>query len=244
MIKLVENNKEAALVLEHLTLDSAPLLAAKMFTEGFGVNQDFLKFYAAFNDSSKLCGAFVTCNDRVFCLIENIYDKEEILFFLSGFSDFKIFISSEFAHIIDRPNFNKCLLMKKCGEANQSYIKVKEIESKPFTAIIMKDKDRETYIRFLLNNSHLQRHGFLKNFALFEGDDFLSVASLYNDKDKSYLCNVFTPEEYRHNGHGSALISEITSEDTEYHLICSEDIFPLYVKCGFSAYAEWIEFLY
>ena len=78
MIKLVENNKEAEMVLEYLSIDTAPLLACEMFTEGFGVKQDFLQFYAAFNDSGKLCAAFVKCNDRVFCLIETLYDKEEI----------------------------------------------------------------------------------------------------------------------------------------------------------------------
>lgn len=244
MIKLVENNKEAALVLEHLRLDPAPLLAAKMFTEGFGVNQDFLKFYAAFNYSGKLCGAFVTCNDRVFCLLEKIYDKEEILFFLSGFSDFKIFISAKFSHIIERTKFNKCLLMKKSGKAEKYSSSIQEIESKFFTSIIMKDKEKDTYIRFFLNNSHLQRHGYLKNFALTQGEEVLSVASLYNDKEKSYLCNVFTPENHRHKGYSSALISEITNTITEYHLICSEDVFPLYNKCGFSSYAQWIEFLY
>ena len=94
MIKLVENAEEATLVYKFLICDKAPVLAAEMFTEGFGVNQDFLQLYAAFNDNSKLCAAFVKCNDRVFCLINELYNIDEIKLFLGGFEDFKIFISS------------------------------------------------------------------------------------------------------------------------------------------------------
>lgn len=244
MIKLVENNNEAALVLEHLSLDTAPLLASKMFTEGFGVNQDFLQFYAAFNDSGKLCAAFLKCNDRVFCLIETLYDIEEIKLFLSGFKDFKIFLSSDFAHVVDRKDFNCCLLMKKDSSKEKKKIEIREIDSKPFTAIIMKDKPRDFAIRFLLNNSHLLRHGYLKNYASTNNGDVLSIASLYSDKDFCYLCNVFTPEDKRNKGFASDLISEISNTDKECHLICSEEVSPLYEKCGFKSYAKWVEYLY
>lgn len=244
MIKLVENNKEASLVLECLSADTAPLLASKMFTEGFGVNQDFLQFYAAFSDSGKLCAAFIKCNDRVFCLIETLYDEEEIVLFLNGFKDFKIFLSSEFAHIVDRKDFYFCLLMKKAVTSDKIGIEVSEIDSKPFTEIIMKDKPKDTAIRFLLNNSHLSRHGYIKNYAYINRGDVLSIASLYSSNDTSYLCNVFTPEDKRRQGYGSALISEITNNDKECHLICSEDVSPLYEKCGFKTYAKWVEFLY
>lgn len=244
MIKLVEDNKEAALVLEHLSLDTAPLLASKMFTEGFGVKQDFLQLYVAFNNSGKLCAAFVKCNDRVFCLIDTLYDKEEISLFLSGFDDFKIFISTSHAKVVDRKKFYYCLPMKKVHADSYGKIKVSEIDSKTFTDIIMSNKDKESAIRFLLNNSHLSRHGYLKNYAYIEGADVLSIASLYSNKNASYLCNVYTPEKYRHKGYSSALINEITNTNKECHLICSEDISPLYEKCGFKSYAKWVEFLY
>lgn len=244
MIKLVENNKEAALVLEHLSLDDAPIMASKMFTEGFGVKQAFLQFYAAFNDSGKLCAAFVKCNDRVFCLIKELYDVEEILLFLNGFEDFKIFINSEYSHIIERSKFSYCSLMRKKPVFSVENITVDEIDSKTFTNIIMNGKDSESAIRFLLNNSHLVRHGYLKNYAYVKEGEVLSIASLYNDNDKSYLCNVFTPEVYRHKGLASALINIITSDEKEYHLICSSDVSPLYNKCGFETYAKWVEFLY
>jgi len=243
MIKLVENNKEAALVLEHLKIDRAPLLAAKMFTEGFGVKQDFLQFYAAFNNYAKLCAAFVKCNDRLFCLIENLYDVDEIKFFIKGFEDFKIFISSKFAHIIDRKNHNCCLLMKKQGTDSLKNENVIELESKRFSEIIMQGKDKEAKIRFLLNNSHLLRHGYLKNYALNNENNILSIASLYNDNQESYLCNVFTPLEYRHKGFSTILINSITNSE-ECHLICSDDVSKLYIKCGFTSYAKWIEYLY
>lgn len=244
MIKLVEISKEASLVLEKLSVDIAPLLAAKMFTEGFGVNQDFLQFYAAFSDNGKLCGAFVKCNDRVFCLIEELYNIDEILLFLSGFRDFKIFISSEFSHIIQRKDFYTCNLMKKQKISEFCSDKIETIESKDFTKIIMKDKDKDSYIRFLLNNSHLQRHGFLQNFALSYNSHRVSVASVYSDGDYSYLCNVFTPECFRSKGHASELIKGITENDNEFHLICQEEISALYEKCGFFTYSKWIEFLY
>lgn len=244
MIKLVENNNEANLVLERLKIDSAPLLACKMFTEGFGVKQDFLQFYAAFNDNSKLCAAFIKCNDRVFCLIESLYDVEEIRLFLKGFEDFKIFLSSEYAHIINREKKNCCILMKKNSIDYVGNINVAEIDSKPFTEIIMKGKDRDNAIRFLLNNSHLLRHGYLKNFAHVKDGSILSIASLYNDTQLSYLCNVYTPEEYRHKGYSSALINEITNNEKECHLICSEDLSALYEKCRFKTYAKWVEYLY
>lgn len=244
MIKLVENNKEATLVLEHLSIDTAPLLASMMFTEGFGVKQDFLQFYAAFNDSGKLCAAFVKCNDRVFCLIENLYDKDEIILFLNGFKDFKIFISSEYADIIERNEHKNCFLMQNNGSTFQNSGGLAEIESKGFTEIIMRGKDREAYIRFLLNNSHLQRHGYLKNFVYKKESQILSIASVYSNKKYSYLCNVFTPIEYRHNGNSTALIKQITNTYKECHLICSEEISPLYEKCGFKIYAKWVEFLY
>lgn len=243
MIKLVENNKEALLVLEKLNTDTAPLLASKMFTEGFGVNQDFLQFYAAFNDKSKLSAAFIKCNDRVFCLIETLYDIDEILFFLNGFQDFKIFISSEFANIIDRKEHYRCRLMVKNNTANKSDINISEIDSKPFTNVIMNGKDKEYAIRFFLNNSHLLRHGYLKNYAYKKNDEIISIASVYSNNNSSYLCNVFTPETFRHNGFASQLINEITNNN-EFHLICSADVSPLYEKCGFNTYAEWIEFLY
>lgn len=244
MIKLVENNKEATLVLEYLNLDEAPALASKMFTEGFGVKQDFLQFYAAFNDGGKLCAAFVKCNDRVFCLIENLYDVEEISLFLNGFQDFKIFLSAEFAHIVDRKNYNICLLMKREKISEICSLPVREIDSKSFTNIIMKGKDKGSAIRFLLNNSHLQRHGYIKNFALIPNEDTVSIASVYSDSEKSYLCNVFTPAEHRKKGFASDLIRKITNADKECHLICNEDVSSLYEKCGFKAYAKWIEFLY
>lgn len=243
MIKLVENNKEALLVLENLFADTAPLLASKMFTEGFGVNQDFLQFYAAFNDKSKLSAAFVKCNDRVFCLIDNLYDKEEILWFLNGFQNFKIFISSEYAEIIDRKSYCICSLMVKNSSISKKDIAISEIESKPFTDIIMNGKEKDYSIRFFLNNSHLARHGFLKNYAYKKEDNIKAIASIYNDGKTSYLCNVFTPEAYRHKGYATELINSITN-NKEFHLICSKDISPLYKKCGFSQYAEWVEFLY
>lgn len=244
MIKLVENNKEAALVLEHLSLDTAPLLASKMFTEGFGVNQDFLQFYAAFNDSGKLCASFVKCNDRVFCLIDTLYDEEEISLFLNGFKDFKIFLKSDYAHIVDRKDFNYCLLMKKRSFTEKNEIKTEKIDSKLFTEIIMKGKPRDFSIRFLLNNSHLLRHGYLKNYASINNGDVLSIASLYSDKGFCYLCNVFTPEDKRHKGFASDLINEISNTDKECHLICSEEVSPLYERCGFKPYAKWVEYLY
>lgn len=244
MIKLVENNKEAELVLSHLSIDTAPLLASGMFTEGFGVRQDFLQFYAAFNDYGKLCAAFVKCNDRVFCLIETLYDKEEILWFLDGFEDFKIFISSDFAHIIDRKSFNSCILMKKQGIASQLSPTLSGIDSNTFTKIIMNGKDKDASIRFLLNNSHLSRHGYLKNYAYINNDEVLSIASCYGGSRGEYLCNVFTPADHRHKGYASALISEITNNNKEYHLICIEEVSVLYEKCGFMPYAKWIEFLY
>lgn len=243
MIKLVENNKEALLVLENLSVDAAPLLACGMFTEGFGVKQDFLQFYAAFNDKSKLCAAFIKCNDRVFCLIDNLYDEEEILWFLSGFQDFKIFISAEFANIIDRKNYCLCSLMVKNSTAGIIYVDVSEIESKPFTDIIMNGKDKEYSVRFFLNNSHLLRHGYLKNYSYKKGEDVVSIASVYNNKNLSYLCNVFTPYEHRHKGYASELINTITNNQ-EFHLICSNDVSPLYKKCGFRKYSQWVEFLY
>jgi len=244
MIKLVENNKEAALVLEHLSIDTAPLLASKMFTEGFGVKQDFLQFYAAFSDNGNLCGAFVKCNDRVFCLLEELYDVEEIVLFLSGFNDFKIFIPYTFSYIIDRKIFNTCCIMKKhnnfiCKSADNN-----EIDSKTFTEIIMKGKDKDSSIRFLLNNSHLQRHGYLKNHALYENNNIVSIASVYSDGEKCYLCNVFTPADYRNQGYATKLINKVTASGNEYHLICSEDVSALYKKCGFSVYSKWIEYLY
>ncbi len=244
MIKLVENNKEAELVLEHLKVDTAPLLACEMFTEGFGVKQDFLQFYAAFNDSGKLCAAFVKCNDRIFCLIDTLYDKEEILWFLDGFADFKIFISSDYARIIDRRDFNICMLMKKKGSISEPLLSVSDIDSKAFTKIIMNGKDKDATIRFLLNNSHLSRHGYLKNHAYMKDEEVLSIASCYGGSRGEYLCNVFTPDEYRHKGYSSALISEITNNNKEYHLICVESVSELYEKCGFKSYAKWVEFLY
>lgn len=244
MIKLVENNEEANLVLKHLSLDIAPLLAAKMFTEGFGVKQDFLQFYAAFNDNGKLCAAFVKCNDRVFCLIESLYDKEEILLFLNGFSDFKIFISSEFSNIIKRENFYVCNLMKKSLTQCRINKTVSEIESKEFSNIIMQNNDRERYIRFFLNNSHLQRHGYLKNFAKHSSNSVVSIASVYSNKGQSYLCNVFTPLNFRNKGYATELINEITEDGREYHLICNESVSKLYNNCGFITYSKWIEFLY
>ena len=244
MIKLVENNKEASLVLEQLSVDMAPILAAKMFTEGFGVNQDFLKFYAAFSDNGKLCAAFISCNDRIFCLIEELYNTDEILLFLNGFQDYKIFISSEHSNIIERNDFYICNLMKKCGTFEYRLDKVKTIESKDFTDIIMKDKDRDSYIRFFLNNSHLQRHGYLQNYALFNKGSALCVASVFNDVNHTYLCNVFTPAEHRANGFATALINNVTDNTTECHLICQEDVSKLYEKCGFVTYSKWIEYLY
>ena len=243
MIKLVENNKEALLVLENLSVDTAPLLASKMFTEGFGVNQDFLQFYAAFNDKSKLCAAFIKCNDRVFCLIENLYDKDEIIWFLNGFQDFKIFISSEYAEIIDRTSYCCCSLMAKNSIYSGNATAITEIESKPFTDIIMNGKEKEYTIRFFLNNSHLSRHGYLKNFAYKKENIVTSIASVYSNTEHSYLCNVFTPEDFRHKGYASELINSITN-NKEFHLICSKDVSPLYEKCGFKKYAQWIEFLY
>lgn len=243
MIKLVENNKEASLVLENLSVDTAPLLASKMFTEGFGVNQDFLQFYAAFNDQSKLCAAFIKCNDRVFCLIDNLYDKEEILWFLSGFQDFKIFISSEYAEIIDRKSYCCCNLMVKDSICNKNNDNILEIDSKPFTDIIMNGKDKEYSIRFFLNNSHLLRHGYLKNYAYKKDANIVSIASVYSNQKQSYLCNVFTSEAFRHKGYASKLINSITN-NKEFHLICSKDVSPLYEKCGFRNYADWVEFLY
>lgn len=243
MIKLVENNKEALLVLENLSVDTAPLLASKMFTEGFGVNQDFLQFYAAFNDKGKLCAAFIKCNDRVFCLIETLYDKDEILLFLRGFQDFKIFISNAYANIIDRVDYYTCSLMVKKHKSQAIPNSISEIESKQFTDIIMNGKDKEYSIRFFLNNSHLARHGYLKNYAYSKGHEIVSIASVYSNNNFSYLCNVFTPEVFRHKGYASDLIGKITN-NSEFHLICSKDVSPLYVKCGFTAYSEWIEFLY
>lgn len=244
MIKLVENNIEACLVLKHLSLDTAPLLAAKMFTEGFGVQQDFLQFYAAFNDSGKLCAAFVKCNDRVFCLIETLYDLDEVLLFLNGFNDFKIFISSEFSHIIKREKYYICNLMKKTSVSCNNNSSPAEIESKEFSNIIMQSKDREEYIRFFLNNSHLQRHGYLINYAKYCNNSAVSIASVYTCKEECYLCNVFTPPEYRSNGYASELINSITENGKTHHLICNKDVSQLYDKCGFSTYARWIEFLY
>lgn len=244
MIKLVENNREAELVLEHLSIDTAPLLASEMFTEGFGVKQDFLQFYSAFNNSGKLCAAFVKCNDRVFCLIESLYDKDEILWFLKGFEDFKIFISSDFADIIDRKLFNSCILMKKYGILEDTVLSISDIDSKTFTNIIMDGKDKDASIRFLLNNSHLSRHGFLKNHAYISNGDVLSIASCYGGSKGDYLCNVFTPFEYRHKGYACSLINEITNNNKEYHLICVEEVSALYEKCGFKPYARWVEFLY
>lgn len=243
MIKLVENNREADLVLERLSLDTAPLLASRMFTEGFGVKQDFLQFYAAFNDNGKLCAAFVKCNDRVFCLIATLYDVEEIKLFLNGFNDFKIFLSREYSNIIERNSFNICVLMKKTSNSLISNTKVNDIESKAFTDIIMNGKDKESAIRFLLNNSHLVRHGFLKNYAYQSNDDILSVASVYSKDNINYLCNVFTPKKHRRKGYGTELIKEITN-NKECHLICSKDVSVLYEKCGFTPYAEWVEYLY
>lgn len=244
MIKLVENNKEAEMVLEYLSIDTAPLLACEMFTEGFGVKQDFLQFYAAFNDSGKLCAAFVKCNDRVFCLIETLYDKDEILWFLNGFEDFKIFISSDFADIIDRKSFNVCILMKNQGISSESSLLLSDIDSKTFTNIIMNGKDKDAKIRFLLNNSHLSRHGYLKNHAYISDGEVLSIASCYGGSKGEYLCNVFTPDVHRRKGYAGALIREITNNNKEYHLICVEDVSVLYEKCGFKPYAKWIEFLY
>lgn len=244
MIKLVENNKEAALVLEHLNIDIAPILASKMFTEGFGVKQDFLQFYAAFSDNGNLCGAFVKCNDRVFCLLEELYDVEEIILFLSGFNDFNIFIPYNFSYIIDRKSFNTCCIMKKHNNFICNSDDSEEIDSKTFTDIIMSGKDKEASIRFLLNNSHLQRHGFLKNYAFYDNNNIVSIASVYSDRDKSYLCNVFTPINYRNQGYATKLINKVTASSNEYHLICSEEVSTLYIKCGFSVYSKWIEFLY
>lgn len=244
MIKIVENNKEASLVLEHLALDSAPLLASKMFTEGFGVKQDFLQFYAAFNDNSKLCAAFIKCNDRVFCLIESLYDKEEITLFLNGFKDFKIFISSEFSYIIDRKSFYICNLMKKAKTQKNNNTAISEIDSKDLADIIMHGKDRDSYIRFFLNNSHLQRHGYLKNFAKVNNGNIVSIASVYSNVVHCYLCNVFTPLNFRGKGNATDLINQITENGKEFHLICNEDVSHLYEKCGFSTYAKWVEYLY
>lgn len=243
MIKLVENNSEALLVLDKLKVDFAPLLASKMFTEGFGVNQDFLQFYAAFNDKSMLSAAFVKCNDRVFCLIETLYDVDEILFFLNGFRDFKIFISSHFKEIIDRKNFYYCSLMKKKTSVISENTNISQIESRPFTDIIMKGKENDYALRFYLNNSHLLRHGYLKNFAYKTKGQTVSVASIYSDNKLSYLCNVFTPQEFRGRGYASDLINAIT-QDKEFHLICSNDLTTLYKKCGFEEYSRWVEFLY
>lgn len=245
MIKLVENNREAKLVLEHLSVDAAPLIASKMFTEGFGVNRDFLQFYAAFDDSGNLCAAFVRCNDRVFCLIEALYNKDEILWFLKGFQDYKIFISSHFAYIIPRTDFNRHLLMKKQAVSfGNNDVSTQGLESKPFTEIIMKGKGKEASERFFLNNSHLVRHGYLKNYCLVKKEQVCSVASVYDEQKISYLCNVFTPEDFRHRGYASRLVNKITGTGREYHLICGEEVSPLYIKCGFRPYSGWIEFLY
>lgn len=244
MIKLVENNSEARLVLEHLSSEAAPLLAAKMFTEGFGVKQDFLQFYAAFNDSGRLCAAFVRCNDRVFCLIDSLYDKDEILLFLKGFKDYKIFIGSNFSHIMQIPGFKTHFLMKKYGKPEISLIKPKQIESKAFTDIIAKDKDKDYKVRFLLNNSHLVRHGYLVNYANIHNGEICSIASVYDTSEASYLCNVFTPKCYRHRGFASDLVKRITKGQKEYHLICGEDVSALYLKCGFEVYSRWLEFLF
>ena len=245
MIKLVENEKEALLVLSHLKCDTAPLLAACMFTEGFGTNQDFLQIYAAFNESGKLCASFVKCNDRIFCLIDSLYDKDEIVLFLNGFSDFKIFISTEYANIINREKLTRCTLMKKIpGLIRVPNTLAVNIDSKDFTNIIMQGKTKEALIRFLLNNSHLQRHGYINNYAIIEEEEVFSIASLYENKSHCYLCNVFTPPHHRNKGWAYKLINDITDIDKECHLICSEEISPLYLKCGFIPYAKWIEFLY
>ena len=245
MIKLVENHQEALLVLSHLNSDKAPLLAACMFTEGFGVNQDFLQLYAAFNDCGKLCAAFVKCNDRVFCLIDSLYDKDEIVLFLNGFADFKIFINTEYAHIINREKLTRCTLMKKIPALKREpHSLAVNLDSQSFTNIIMQGKSREALIRFLLNNSHLQRHGYINNFCITEDEEVYSIASLYENKNHAYLCNVFTPPGHRNKGWAYKLINDITDIDKECHLICSEDISPLYLKCGFIPYAKWIEFLY
>ena len=232
MIKLVENNKEAALVLDHLSVDFAPLLATKMFTEGFGVQQEFLQFYAAFNDNGKLCAAFVKCNDRVFCLIEILYDIDEILWFLEGFKDFKLFISSEYSYIINRDDHYICNLMMKPRTKNDSgiCIEVPEISCKDFTSIIMQGKDKDAYIRFLLNNSHLHRHGYLRNHAEYKDNSAVSIASVFITNGYCYLCNVFTPELSRGNGYAASLINKITQNDKEYHLICNEEVSRLYEK--------------
>ena len=245
MIKLVENAEEATLVYKFLNCDKAPVLAAEMFTEGFGVNQDFLQLYAAFNDNSKLCAAFVKCNDRVFCLINELYNIDEIKLFLGGFEDFKIFISSKFSHIIERKGYQICTLMRKCGNVSKdSGNELSEIDSNTFTNIIMQGKTKEQLIRFLLNNSHLQRHGYINNYANVVDDEIVSIGSLYNNGKFAYLCNVFTPEHYRHKGYGSGLINKITECTDECHLICTEEVSELYKKCGFRIYAKWIEFLY
>ncbi len=245
MIKLVENIEEAALVYKHLTCDKAPVLAAGMFTEGFGVNQDFLQLYSAFNDNGKLCAAFVKCNDRVFCLINELYNEDEIKLFLDGFADFNIFISSEYSYIMTRKDYQVCALMSKhCNISLNTSDKLGEIDSNTFTNIIMQGKTREQLIRFLLNNSHLQRHGYIKNYALKANDEIVSIGSLYRNKTHSYLCNVFTPEQFRHKGYGSKLINFITEYADECHLICTENVSELYKKCGFTIYAKWIEFLY
>lgn len=244
MIKLVENSTEASLVLEHLNIDLASILASKMFTEGFGVKQEFLQFYVAFNDNGKLCASFIKCNDRLFCLIETLYNIEEIQLFIEGFYNFKIFINSEFAYIINRKEYNLCSLMKKCIDLNMDSYTPEEIDSRTFTDIIMQGKDRDSYIRFLLNNSHLVRHGFLKNYAKNINGEFVSIASVYSNKSHCYLCNVFTKEKYRNKGYALDLIKELTENNKEYHLICSSDIAPFYNKCGFTIYSEWAEFLY
>lgn len=135
--------------------------------------------------------------------------------------------------------------MKKIASLSEnSTHKSSEIDSQTFTNIIMQGKSKEELIRFLLNNSHLQRHGYIKNFSLKNDDEIVSIASIYENNDYAYLCNVFTTEKHRSKGRAKELILDVTDINKECHLICSEELTALYKKCGFLTYAKWIEYLY
>ena len=138
----------------------------------------------------------------------------------------------------------KLIDQKNQGVSSESSLLLSDIDSKTFTNIIMNGKDKDAKIRFLLNNSHLSRHGYLKNHAYISDGEVLSIASCYGGSKGEYLCNVFTPDVHRRKGYAGALIREITNNNKEYHLICVEDVSVLYEKCGFKPYAKWIEFLY